>query len=100
MIFWHFCCVDCTVFRHLWASVHMNSLYRFKRPYSEGVMLLKTISGGYFVDEETGDSIYLPAKTSIRTEEEREQIKQAIAKKEEQEAARRVANSFTYGLCG
>ena len=63
------------------------------------MLLIRTHSGGYYVDE-SGESIYLPANTTIRTEEDKEQIKAAIAKKEELAEARRVANTFTYSLCG
>lgn len=59
-----------------------------------------TYKGGYYTDEETGETIYLPKDTIIRTEEEREQIKYAIAKKQEYEEARKISNTFTHNLCG
>ena len=61
---------------------------------------MRTHVGGYYVDAETGDTVYLPGDTIIRTKEEREQIKAAIAKKQEYAEAHRVANTFTHNLCG
>ena len=61
---------------------------------------MKTYSSGWYVDEETGESYYLPADTTIRTKEDGKRIREMVAKREEYEAAHQVANTFTTNLCG
>lgn len=61
----------------------------------------KTYNGKFSLrDENTGESIDLPEGTTIHTPEEQEVIKAAIAKREEYERQKKIANTFTNDLCG
>ena len=88
------CYLDCD-FR----GIFVPSIVRFFGICRKGD-LMKTYSSGWYVDEETGESYYLPADTTIRTKEDGKRIREMVAKREEYEAARQVANTFTTNLCG
>lgn len=61
---------------------------------------MKTRSDGWYTDGSTGESYYVPAGSSIHSEEERESIRQTIKRKQEYEEINRLTNEYKNDKCG
>lgn len=64
------------------------------------MVLIKVENGGYFVDKETGEMIPVPPKSEIRTQEERDQMREIVEYKNELALRNNELNKVRGNLCG